>query len=1215
MSIFKKLKTKHIVAGSTSVVMALSLVAGTGAASAFAATTAELTQQINDLLAQIAKLQAQVGTTGGSSTRASVCPYTWSANLKVGSKGADVKALQQYLNSDSATMVASSGAGSSGNESMFFGPATKAAVMKFQEKYAADILTPVGLTKGTGTVGPGTRAKMNMLCATAPQPTPTPTPTPTPGPGPTSTTTTATTTTPSGTGLTVAASASQPVNSLAPQNAARVPFTKIDLTASNDGDVTVTGVVVKRQGLGADTAFAGVVLMNADGTLIGIPKTLNSSSQVTVGDTFTISKGTTKTVIIGANMAADTSGDSGETPSFAVVAINTSATVSGPLPIVGATHTVNSSLALGTVTVARGALDPGTSQSKNVGTRGYNFSSIKLTAGSAEDLTLTSIRWYQSGSAAPSDIGNVVTIIDGVSYPTVLSGSKYYTTIFPGTGLLIQKGFSKDITVAADINGGSLRTVIFNIDRRTDIDLIGQKYGYHITPPFGTGTTANSSSFKTTDNPYYDASVVTVSAGTMNVSAWTGVGAQNVAVNLSNQPLAGFTVDVKGEPISVGGMTFNFTLVGGAAMGLGKITNVTLVDQNGAVLAGPKDGAGATTKSGTISLTDTVTFPVGITNVTLKGKLGTDFSTNDTISASTTPSTNFTTVTGQVTGNTITPNPTSAVSGPTMTVKAGALTVTVSSQPTARTVIAGAKQFEFARYIFDAGQSGEDVRITSIPLYYAPTTGARTDLTNCQLFDFAAATSTSLTTGSNVKNPSASDTASSTSLTFDGSGMTVAKGTARTLSLKCDVSTAATGAYHWGIDAAQNAAFTGVTGLSSGQTVNELFNSSSGQQMTVAAAGTYTVTSDSSVLYKVAQAGASGVTIAKFKFEASTSEDLDLKQVALKLANTASSAPSDLAGQKMTLWADAGTQAWVGGVLTTLSAPTKIGDVQFGLSSPNNATSTLSSAVRVTKGNVVTLTVKGDLAPQDFIQGRPGAFVSVTYDGGNNGLNGNYATGADSGSTIAGTSGDATTNGFRVYRAILTIADVTTTTKLVAGSDLYIIQVSAASGRDVTMRAMSFNVTSIGLTASPTYQLFSDNGAVNATAVSTSSTGRLRINFDDTSVDRIIAAGTSKTYRLRTSALSGLSPNTTVTLTVFLLGDQGAPTGLVTAGTDMAQVATLEGAGNASTSDRFIWSPNSTTTSAATTANNTRLDWVNGYGLPGYPGIGQDFAARNFTSP
>ncbi len=83
--------------------------------------------------------------------------------LKVGMSGDDVKALQVAMNRDPETRVADGGAGSPGNETSYFGPATKRAVIKFQEKYRAEILTPVGLTSGSGFFGEKTRAKVTLL--------------------------------------------------------------------------------------------------------------------------------------------------------------------------------------------------------------------------------------------------------------------------------------------------------------------------------------------------------------------------------------------------------------------------------------------------------------------------------------------------------------------------------------------------------------------------------------------------------------------------------------------------------------------------------------------------------------------------------------------------------------------------------------------------------------------------------------------------------------------------------------------------------------------------------------------------------------------------------------------------------------------------------------------------------------------------------------------
>ena len=82
--------------------------------------------------------------------------------LEPGSRGADVKRLQQFLNKQ-GFLVARSGPGSSGQETTVYGNAVSDAVKRFQEHYADRILRPYGYSKGTGTVGPATRAAVNQL--------------------------------------------------------------------------------------------------------------------------------------------------------------------------------------------------------------------------------------------------------------------------------------------------------------------------------------------------------------------------------------------------------------------------------------------------------------------------------------------------------------------------------------------------------------------------------------------------------------------------------------------------------------------------------------------------------------------------------------------------------------------------------------------------------------------------------------------------------------------------------------------------------------------------------------------------------------------------------------------------------------------------------------------------------------------------------------------
>ncbi|MFA5997192.1 MAG: IPT/TIG domain-containing protein [Candidatus Paceibacterota bacterium] len=86
-------------------------------------------------------------------------------NLSLGTKGEDVRALQKLLNLDKDTLVADTGAGSLGNETDYFGPATKRALIKFQNKYASEILFPLGMSTGNGYFGARTREKANSLTA------------------------------------------------------------------------------------------------------------------------------------------------------------------------------------------------------------------------------------------------------------------------------------------------------------------------------------------------------------------------------------------------------------------------------------------------------------------------------------------------------------------------------------------------------------------------------------------------------------------------------------------------------------------------------------------------------------------------------------------------------------------------------------------------------------------------------------------------------------------------------------------------------------------------------------------------------------------------------------------------------------------------------------------------------------------------------------------
>lgn len=1211
--------TRVVVALSTAVLLS-------GAGVAIPQIASAIT--IAEIQAQIAALTAQLNALLGPSV-AGKCTFT--RDLTIGVTGDDVMCLQKYLNS-AGFQLAASGAGSPGAETSYFGSRTQAAVSKWQ---AANGVSPTA-----GYFGPISRAKYDALVAATPPPPPPPTTTPPPP-------------VPTGSGLSVSA-ATQPGDSLAPLSASRIKVTSFTVTAANDGDVVVNSVTVERQGPAADSSISSVVILDENGLQIGLSKTLNANHQAILNNKFTVAKGTSRTITVAINRPASAS-DGGSVARMAVVAIDAgSAQVSGSLPIVGSSITMNSTLTIGSATLARGVNDPGSAQTKEIGTNGYKFTAIRATAGSAEDLIIKWVSFNQSGSAAASDISNVKVNVNGTDYPaTVSADGKYYTASF-GDGIALKKGNQAEVYVTADIVNGSNRTVDFDLYRYTDLYMVGQSFGYGITPTCSSCSsgTASAGSFSTDTNPIWNAYAATIGAGTISVTASTAVPAQNIAVNLNDQPLGAFDVDVKGEPITVSSMVFRVSAnKNDSSVSEADYTDVKLVDNaSGKVIAGPKDGSGTTDTQMVFTFTDAVSFPVGKKTYVLRGKLSTDFDSDTLVSASTTPSSDFTSVTGDTSGTSISVSNTGTVSGNSYTVKSGAVNVSLSNSPTAQNVIRGAVGYTFANIVFDATNSGEDIRFTSVGVQHNYAIAG--DLTNCQLFDGT----TALNTGSNIINPSAASSASIKDNTFTlDNHLTVGKGSSKTVALKCDVSKSGTGAYaQWTFSS--NESF-GATGLTSGTSITAgVASSSVTNRMALTGSGTLTIAIDpSSPSVRLAQAGQE-VTASAIRLS-STNEDINVSQLALLLSTSASSTASDMV--KLSLWDGA----------------TKVGEVL--------ATSSTSGIIVTTSGLTVQkdtdkiLTVKVQLASiANNEAGRPGHLVAIDWDSVvMNGNNATYGVGAQSSSNIYASGNDTASAGLRMVRAVPTVTPLSVPSTSLADASqkvLYRFSVSAPSGTNgVSLFKVTFNVATTGDDSSFTDVnitnlrlfaftnsnfsggAFTADGQLNNGTTLASSAGNnsgidsVRATSTDyaiyfnpaaptSAVPEAIAipAGATYYFELR-GDISGADTGDSATVLLqgdtlwygvgntsggtmayddagFLAGDinysfaTSAPilNSASSAGSAGENVGATGGNTNASGAGAdFIWSGNSTTTHSGA-AGNSGPDWYNGFVVPGLPASG-----------
>src|SRR3989344_4228675 len=224
-------------------------------------------------------------TTGTPSTGGSISGipsgFSFNTNLSAGSTGNDVIYLQILLNSNSATQLASSGVGSSGNESTFYGPLTASGVSKFQELYASSVLTPSGLSSGTGYFGPSSRAKANSLLGSVVTPPPTGGVTTTPPPV-------------GGNTLGVSLASDQPGDGNIAKSS-NTNFTKVTFTAGSS-DVTVSKAFVARTGLSANSDWENVKFIDMNGIRVGSVGSfnVNNKSTITFVPALSVPAGTSK---------------------------------------------------------------------------------------------------------------------------------------------------------------------------------------------------------------------------------------------------------------------------------------------------------------------------------------------------------------------------------------------------------------------------------------------------------------------------------------------------------------------------------------------------------------------------------------------------------------------------------------------------------------------------------------------------------------------------------------------------------------------------------------------------------------------------------------------------------------------------------------------------------------------------------------------------------
>jgi hypothetical protein len=556
------------------------------------------------LMALIAQLLSSQTTTTTTTTGASIsgipAGFSFTTNLKQGSTSNDVKYLQILLNSDSATSI-----GNAGKETTYFGAMTKAAVVKFQNKYKSEILTPYGLTAGTGVFGSASRAKANALIAS--------------GAVTTTTGSTTTTTTPV-TGLNIALSSSTPAAASLAKGAVATPV--VSYKISSQTATTLDSVKFTRTGLGAASDYNNVYIYS-NGTRLKSGRAISSDSQTVEFTNIGLAIPANGTVDLTVAVDVYSSSVTGDVNTMGIASASdikfTAGTVSGTFPLNGSAMTI-SSVAIGTATLAYGS----SVSNPSIGATVAEVGEMKITAGS-DDVTLDKVTLTQNGTISSSYLNNITLKIDSTVLATTASMTGDTVTLTLTTPYTIGKNKNKTFGIYADITGGkSSDTIRFYVDELSDIVITDVKYNQ--------GANVTNSTFTSGQTGSY---VSGLQGGEITITD-KGPAANTISRNKTDVELLRFgvttsrNVTVKDYNLTLTGVNKANTTVNGAQdmSGVGTSTNVLVASSAGFeiddyVIIATTSGSSYATSTDTIAHVTAV--PDG-THITVTPVEGSDFS-------------------------------------------------------------------------------------------------------------------------------------------------------------------------------------------------------------------------------------------------------------------------------------------------------------------------------------------------------------------------------------------------------------------------------------------------------------------------------------------------------------------------------------------------------------------------------------------------------------
>lgn len=295
--------------------------------------------------------------------------------------------------------------------------------------------------------------------------------------------------------LTVSVDGSTPDSSLIPSNASGVTYTVWGLQASNDEDILVEGLLVKRTGLGAASDFDEVRLY-VNGVQKGSKKNVNTTTNeadfTLAGDAITVPAGGKLLVEAVADMDA-LSNSENALCLMAPESVTAVGADSGEPVDVGGSFAAcgefmyTTSATVGTVVYT--TTDFG--GEINVGETDVDMTRLRLEVddevGNVQRITMK-----QVGSADPEHFANTMWYYNNAPVEGVECewAGDFFSCDFADADLSIADGGVMNLDLRTDVVGGINNTAAFDVKNDTDIFILGGTYGYGLNVSEDPGSTA-----------------------------------------------------------------------------------------------------------------------------------------------------------------------------------------------------------------------------------------------------------------------------------------------------------------------------------------------------------------------------------------------------------------------------------------------------------------------------------------------------------------------------------------------------------------------------------------------------------------------------------------------------------------------------------------------------------------------------------------------------